>query len=258
MRSLLLFAVIIASSLGKIYAQATDAPLLNEQGEKLIAAKKEEAAFEKFKSALKSDPFNYVAAWNASFLCSKIGNRQEDLNKKKEYFVMAKQYAVKALKINPNDAESNFVMSVALGRMALISGTKDKVAASRDIKKYADLALKFNPNHAGAWHVLGKWNYKMANLNFAEVAVANTLFGGIPPGATEEEAIRCYNKAIALDPTYILYQLDMAEAYNSKGMKEKAMDTLKKAIVLPARTEDDPQYIQKGKELLAAVEKEKQ
>ncbi len=257
MRNLFYIVVIAFLSFGKIYAQATDAPLLNEQGEKLIAAKKEEAALEKFKAALKSDPFNYVAAWNASFLCSKIGNRQNDINKKKEYFVTAKQYAVKALKINPNDAESNFVMAVAMGRMALISGTKDKIAASRDIKKYADLALKFNPNHAGAWHVLGKWNYKMANLNFAEVAVANTLFGGIPPGATEDEAIRCYNKAITLDPTYILYQLDLAEVYNSKGMKDKAIETLKKAIALPPRTEDDPQYIQKGKELLATVESEK-
>lgn len=257
MRILFFVAAIIVFAIGEVDAQATDAPLLNEQGEKLIAAKKEEAALEKFKAALKSDPFNYVAAWNASYLCSKIGNRQTDINKKKEYFVTAKQYAVKALKINPNDAESNFVMAVAMGRMALISGTKDKIAASRDIKKYADLALKFNPNHAGAWHVLGKWNYKMANLNFAEIAVANTLFGGIPPGATEDEAIRCYNKAIALDPTYILYQLNLAEVYNSKGMKDQAMEILKKAMALPPRTEDDPLYIQKGKELLSSIESKK-
>lgn len=58
MRSLFFTMVIIVFAFAEIYGQATDAPLLNEQGEKLIAAKKEEAALEKFKAALKSDPFN--------------------------------------------------------------------------------------------------------------------------------------------------------------------------------------------------------
>ena len=57
------------------FSQASDAPQLVKQGIDLIAAKNEEAALEKFKDALKSDPNNYEAAWNASFLCSRIGNR---------------------------------------------------------------------------------------------------------------------------------------------------------------------------------------
>lgn len=257
MRKLFFIVGLLLFSFGKNFGQATDAPILVKQGMDLIAAKNEEAALEKFKAALKSDPNNYEAACKASLLCSKIGNRQTDINKKKEYFVLAKQYAVKSLKIKPDDAESNYVMAVAMGRIALIAGTKDKVAASRDIKKYVDMALKYNPEHAGAWHVLGKWNYEMSNLNIAEIAVAKTLFGGVPPGATKDEAIRCYKKAIELDPTYILYRLDLAAAYNSIAMKEEAINTLKKAVELPPRTEDDPRYIKKGKEMLLEIESKK-
>ncbi len=236
-----------------LIAQSSDAPLLVKQGKDFLSQMKEEEALEKFKAALKSDPNNYEAAWNASIMCSRIGNRQTDDTKKKEYFVIAKQYAVKALKLNPNDAESNYSMAVAMGRMALISGAKDKVAASRDIKNYADLAVKLNPNHAGAWHVLGKWNFEVANLNFAERAVANSLFGGIPDGDINK-SIDCYNKAINLDQNDILFYLDLANAYHNIESDAKAIDTLKKGIALKPRVKDDSNYLLQCKKLLEELQ----
>lgn len=236
-----------------LIAQSSDAPLLVKQGKDFLSQMKEEDALEKFKAALKSDPNNYEAAWNASIMCSRIGNRQTDDTKKKEYFVIAKQYAVKALKLNPNDAESNYSMAVAMGRMALISGAKDKVAASRDIKNYADLAIKFNPDHAGAWHVLGKWNYEVANLNFAERAVANSLFGGIPDGDINK-SIDCYNKAINLDQNDILFYLDLANAYHNIESDAKAIDTLKKGLALKPRVKDDSNYLIQCKKLLEELQ----
>ena len=236
-----------------LIAQSSDAPLLVKQGKDFLSQMKEEEALEKFKAALKSDPNNYEAAWNASIMCSRIGNRQPDDTKKKEYFVIAKQYAVKALKLNPNDAESNYSMAVAMGRMALISGAKDKVAASRDIKNYADLAVKLNPNHAGAWHVLGKWNFEVANLNFAERAVANSLFGGIPDGDINK-SIDCYNKAINLDQNDILFYLDLANAYHNIESDAKAIDTLKKGIALKPRVKDDSNYLLQCKKLLEELQ----
>ncbi len=237
-----------------LIAQSSDAPLLVKQGKDLLAQTKEEDALEKFKGALKSDPNNYEAAWHASLMCSRIGNRQADENKKKEYFVVAKQYAVKSLKLNPADAESNFVMAVAMGRMALISGSKDKVAASRDIKNYADLAIKYNPNHAGAWHVLGKWNYEVANLNFAERAVANSLFGGLPEGADVKTAIDCYNKAISLDSENVLFYLDLAKAYQNIELDPKANETLKKALTLKPKVKDDNNYLLQCKKMLDDIQ----
>lgn len=239
-----------------LIAQSSDAPLLVKQGKDLLTQMKEEDALEKFKAAIKSDPLNYEAAWNASLMCSRIGNRQADETKKKEYFVIAKQYAVKSLKLNPTDAESNFAMAVAMGRMALISGAKDKVAASRDIKNYADLAIKYNPNHAGAWHVLGKWNYEVANLNFAERAIANSLFGGIPDGDINK-SIDCYNKAINLDPNDILYYLDLATAYHNIESDSKAIETLKKALALKPRFEDDANYLVQCKKLMDEIQTQK-
>ena len=119
---------------------------------------------------------------------------------------------------------------------------------------YADLAIKYNPNHAGAWHVLGKWNYEVSNLNFAEKAAANTLFGGIPEGASVANAIDCYKKAIQLRPDYILYYLDLAIAYDNLQDDVNAIATLKAAVMLKLITEDDPTYMQQCKDMLMKLQ----
>ena len=207
----------------------------------------------KYLAALKIEPNNYVAVCQVSFLYSRIGNRQSDEAKQKEDFVNAKMYAAKALKLNANDAESNYVMAVAMGRMALISGTNDKVAASRDIKKYAVAALGYNPNHAGANYVLGRWHHEVTNLNFFERAAANVLFGGIPE-ASEEDALKYLSKAVSLRPDFILYYYDLAVTQNALGKKSEAIASLKKAISLKAQTEDDPANLTKCKSLLAELQ----
>lgn len=202
--------------------------------------------------ALEKDPNNYGALWRASLLKSRIGNRiVDDPTEQSNYYRSAKDLAGRAIKANPNDAEGYFVMSVAMGRIALISGSKEKVAASADIKKNADEALRLNNRHAGAWHILGRWNYGVANLNFAEKAAANVLFGGVPKGASNENAVNCYNNALANRPNYILYMYDLAEAHYTMGEKAKAKEVLNKAIALPAVTPDDPTTQAKCRALLA-------
>ncbi len=110
--------------------------------------------------------------------------------------------------------------------MALNSSTKEKVAASRSIKKYAELALKYDPKNAGAWHVLGRWNYGVATLNLAERTAAKALFGGLPEGSLDR-AIACYKKSMRYDPDYLLNYLELGKAYKEKGDYTSAKKVLK-------------------------------
>ena len=240
---------------GLCFAQTDQVPELIAEAKSLDASAHEEEALQKFLHILQLDPDNYEATWNISLLYSKIGNRFTNIEKEREqYFNYAKQYAERALRLNPNDAESNYVMAAAMGRMALVSGPKEKVAASRDIRKYAELAIQFNPNHAGAWYILGKWNYEVANLNWAEKTAANVLFGGIPEG-TLDEAIKDYVKAIKLDPDYILYYRDLALALDQEKFYDEEIRVLNKGLALKPKTEDDPAYVAQCKQLLDAVKK---
>jgi len=237
-----------------LQAQTLNTDSLLKVASALEEGAQEEASLTDYLAVLKASPLNYEANWHTSFLYSKIGNRQTNPDTKKQDFVTAKLYAVKALKLNPSDAEANYVMAVAMGRMALLLGGQDKVDAANDIKRYVDLALKSNPNHAGAWHVLGKWHYEIATLSWVEKQAANMFLGGIDGTGSLAESVNCYKKAIALSPAYILYYLDLAITYVQQGDKPNAISTLQKALSLPVKTEDDPMYLKQCQLLLNNIQ----
>ncbi|MDZ7680570.1 MAG: hypothetical protein U5J63_02385 [Fodinibius sp.] len=162
-----------------VLTMAQQAPLA-ERADSLYDAFAEEQALDRYKQLLEAKPNNYRALWRTSFLYSRVGNRLDDKDDQRKYFNQAIDYAEQALQVDSTDSQSNFVMAVAMGRKAIISGARERVAASRAIKKYADRAIQYDSTNAGAWHVLGRWNLKVANLSWIERAAANTLFGVSP------------------------------------------------------------------------------
>lgn len=244
-----IFLLLLTCIPSMIFAQMPAVVMLLQEGKKLDESAHEAAALQKYLEALNLDPANYVATWNCSFLYSRIGNRENVDATRNKYFNLAKKYATKALVIDSSDVASNYVMAVALGRMALISPAKEKVAASRSIKHYAERALYYDPNHAGAYYVLGKWNYEVANLNFAERSAAKLLFGGIPNGSLDN-AIKNFAQSIKLDPGYLIAYPDLAKSLEEKGYREEAKKILTAALTLPPKTEDDPAYLQQCRQML--------
>lgn len=221
-----------------LFVKAQSVTDMMEEARQLEKQMKESDAFEKDKEILKIQPNDLDALNQASQLCSRIGNRQKSKDDKVNYFNQAKSYAQKALAVNPNSADANLSMAIAMGRIALISGAKDKVAASKDIKKYAELAIKFNPQLGQAYHVLGKWNYEVANLNVFERGAAKMLFGGLPDGSLQN-AVTNYEKCMQLDPGFLLNYYELARAYKANDQQDKAIDVLKKALTLRSITQDD-------------------
>lgn len=221
-----------------------------KKAQKLTYQWKEEEALQVYKKILIKDELNYEALTKASFLLSRCGNRKSSKEEKIKYFAMAKRFAEYALKQKPNASEPNYLMALALGRYAQNKSAKQRVAMSKEIRKYAEKAIQINPKHAGAWFLLGKWHFKVANLNFAERAAANLLFGGAPKGASNSEAIKCMKKAIELRPKYTLYYYDLAVVYEDIGEDDNARKYLKKAIELPNGQIDDYSIKKKCKALL--------
>jgi tetratricopeptide (TPR) repeat protein len=225
---------------------------LLKEAKALSAQYKEPEALAKFKQVLAFDANNYEALWNCSILSSKIGKREADKEKQKEMYLLAKSYAERALKVNENDVSSNYVMAVAMGRMALIAETKEKVAAVRDIKKYAEKAVSLNPNHAAANHVLASWHLGVNELNWMERQVADKFYGGLPDYSIDK-AVQYCQKAVELDNTYILYQYDLGRIYLSKGDKAKAKECFTKVGNMKVITLDDPRYQDEAKKALASL-----
>ncbi len=249
MKKIFLFLFTVLFS-GYVYSQKTTELLA--QAKQQEQARNEMGALDKYKQVLLIDRNNVEALCGASFMCSRCGNREATKEKKIAMFNTAKTFAMQAIKLNPNSSFANYVMAVAMGRMALISGSKDKVAASRDIKKYADKAAQLDPKFAGNWHVIGKYNYAMSNLNFAEKAAANLLFGGLPSGDINT-AIANFEKCRAIDPLYIANLYDLAVAYKENKNVAKAKEILNIAINAPLRIQDDEEHKNNCRKLLKTL-----
>lgn len=231
------------------YSVAQDVSTLSREAEKLESSFHEYDALQKYKEVLRHQPTNLNALCRASDLCSRIGHREESKAKRADYYKAARTYAEVALKVNPQSAEANFVMAVAMGRMAMISSGKEKVQYVNEIRRYAETTLKYDPNSFKAYHVLGKWNYEVSNLSPVERALAKLLFGGMPK-ASLQDAIRYYEKSKSLESSFALNYLELAKAYHRNHQDDKAKELLKKLETLPNKIEDDARIKQEGKELL--------
>src|SRR5215213_6056635 len=119
-------------------AVSQDAATLIREGDRLERAFREADALQKYREVLRVQPGNLTALCRASDLCSRIGHRQSNKDVQANYYHAAKAYAEAALKANPQSAEANFVMSVAMGRMAMLSSGKEKIQYVNEIKRYAE------------------------------------------------------------------------------------------------------------------------
>jgi tetratricopeptide (TPR) repeat protein len=246
----MMFALLFICSVSVVQAQ--DVAYLVSQGKDLEKQMKDQEALLKYLEALKLAPNDVPALCAAADMYCILGNRQNDKKKKVEYYTAARTYAGNALKQSPSNADANYSMAVAMGRMALISSGKEKVQNVREIKKYCDAALATNPNHIRATHVLGKWHYEVSTLNFAEKAALKVIYGGLPP-ASLPDAIKYFEKTRSLDASFVLNYLELAKAYKENGQSDKAIDVLTRLQKLPPKTADDPSYKAEGKKMLDSL-----
>jgi len=228
--------------------RAQDIASLQKEAERLEPTS-EEKAFLKYQEILKIQPANINALCKSSELCSSIGRRQTNKEQKLDYFKAAQKFASQALHINPNSSDANFVMSVAMGRMALVLGGKEKIAAVDEIKKYAEISIKCDPNNYKPYHVLGRWHYEVSDLSGFERAFARLFYGGVPP-ASLKEAIYNYEKCRSLVPDLKVNYLELAKCYHRNNEKQKAIEMLNKAIRMPDKMQDDAKVKEDARELL--------
>ncbi len=230
------------------YAQDINA--LIKEGNRLEAVPDEKASFRKFKEVLKLNATNMYALNKCSELCSRIGQR-ETVNTKlrSEYYAAAKIYAETALKVDPKNSEANCVMAIALGRSSMAKSGRDKIENAKEVKKYVDAAIAGDAGNFKAWHVLGRWQYEISNLNSLERGLVKLFYGGLPP-ATLKQSIASFEKARALRPEFLLNYFEMAKAYKDNDNKTKAFAYLQLMITLPNQTEDDPTIKNKGRALI--------
>jgi tetratricopeptide (TPR) repeat protein len=224
------------------------------KGDSLYNLLDNNGALEYYLAALQLDSMNYEANWKASRAYTDVGETIEDEDERATLYLKGSQLARRAVKIDSTGAKAHLYLSIALGRVALDAGAKERIKLSKEIKKEVDLAIKYDPNDDIAYHVLGRWNRKLSNLSWIESGFADIFLGGVPEDASDENAVAAFKKAIKLKPNHINHHLELGITYEMMGMDEEAKKEFQTCLDLPNTDSSDPKYKTQAQEYLEDLE----
>ncbi len=163
---------------------------------------------------------------------------------------IALDYAQRAAALAPNDSEAQLSIAISYGKMLPLMGTKDQTEASRHIKRTADKAIKLDARNDLAWHVLGRWHRVLSDVNTLKRGLASLIYGKLPQ-TTTEEAVKCFEKAIEINPNRLMHYVELGRAYAQMGRTADARRFIEKGLAMPNVEKDDPETKRRGRETLA-------
>ncbi len=210
------------------------------QGDESYAQYNNAQALEAYLKAAQAEPGNYEALWKTARAYYDVADVMKPAGSKaadeqRSVYGQSMSHARKAIAADPNGTWGHFFLSAAWGRFVLTQGKKEQVNASKQIKAEIDKAIAADPNNDLAYHALGLWNRRMAEIGGAQRFFGGILFGGIPKGSFEE-AEKSLLKAIELKPEYTNHHLELGRTYLAMKKPDLAKPELEKVLELPVTT----------------------
>lgn len=214
-------------------------------------------ALSHLRAALALDSLNYEANWRAARELADIGKMMPDAQRARRdtVYAEARSLAERAVRVNANGADGHYMVAVAVGRVALTKGARERVRYSRVVRDEALRATELNPRHDGALHVLGRWNAEIMRLPGVTKFFAKTFLGAsIFNQASWDNAVRYFTEAIAANQNNIYHHLDLADALIDADRAAEARPHLEQiATMEPACDPQDPEYKRRAAATLTRI-----
>lgn len=230
-------------------ARAGDAGALIAKGDQFDKQLQAQEALEEYLPANKLEPNNIYLLVR---IARQYRHLMSDTSSKKEKLRLggiSLEFAERAATLAPDNAEAQLSPAISYGKMVPHMGSRDQVNASPRIKAAVDRALQLDPASDTAWHVLGRWNRVLANINVLKRVLAKALYGDLPV-TTNEAAEKCLLKAIALNPNRLMHYIELGRIYAQMGRKEEARKYIQKGLAMPNKEKDDPEMKEIGRQTL--------
>ena len=161
-------------------------------------------------------------------------------------------YARRAVALAPKDSEAHLSIAICHAKALELYSSKEKMDALRQVKTSTDKALALNSNNDLAWYILGRWHEKIAELGTVKRKVAEFAYGSLPK-ATNEDAVKCFRKAISINPNRSPYNIDLGIVYAAMGKPSDARKHIEMGLAQPNKGKDDPEAKKRGRDLLLTL-----
>jgi tetratricopeptide (TPR) repeat protein len=250
----LLFAPLFCACalLGPVTALAGPADQLIQQGDIHDLKLESKAALEQYLPAEKLEPTNVGLLLR---IARQYRHEMADagpVEEKSRLAHLALNYAQRAVALDPKDGEAHLSVAICHGKAMGHLANKEKMNALRHIKVSVDRAIALNPNQDLAWYVLGCWNQRVTELGGFKRTMAQIAYGGLPE-ADDTTAVKCFQKAIALNPDRLIHYIELGRTYAQMGNATEAKKFIRKGLSMTNTGKDDAESKLKGKQTLAAL-----
>ena len=162
-------------------------------------------------------------------------------------------YARRAVTLAPNDPEAQLAVAISYGKLQPFESIREKLEAARIIKDAADRVIRLDPSSDLGWHVLGRWHMAFADVSPAKRALAQMTYGKLPE-STYEDAAKCFEKAIEINPNRLMHYIELGRAYAHMGRTNDARRLISQGLAMRETEKDDPETKRQGKEVLASLQ----
>jgi tetratricopeptide (TPR) repeat protein len=125
---------------------------------------------------------------------------------------------------------------------------------SKEIKIEVEKAIELDHTNDGAYHALGRWHRRMAEIGGVSRFFGGILYGSIPKGSFEESE-KNLKKAVELKPDYINHRLELGRTYMAMDKYQPAAQEFQKCLDLPPTTSKDGGYKEEAKKELTRAQK---
>lgn len=227
----------------------TNVETLVAKGDQFDKALKPQKALDYYLPANRLEPDNVDLLLRIARQYRHLMSQTSSKNEKLQLGETSLQFAQRAAQLAPNNAEAQLSPAISYGKMLPYMSSKDQVAASPKIKASVDRTLQLDSRNDTAWHILGRWNRVLANVNLLKRVLANAVYGDLPK-TTNEEAERCLRQAIAIDPDRLIHYIELGRIYAEMGRKEEARKYILKGLAMPNQEMDDAEMKEIGRETL--------
>jgi tetratricopeptide (TPR) repeat protein len=161
----------------------------------------------------------------------------------------ALDYARRAVALAPENPETQLALAISYGKVQPMLETKQRIATSRLIKSATDKVIALDPNNDLAWQVLGRWYRALAEVGPVKRAWVQVAYGDLPH-AKYEDAVCCFEKAIALNPNRLMHCIELGRTYAQMGRDADARKLITRGLAMPETEKDDPETKKLGRQIL--------
>ncbi len=179
------------------------------------------------------------------------GDWQEERLKQ---YLIAEEYARKAVKADPNSTWGHFYVAVSLGKMASLSPVSRQVDLAEEIRQAVEKAIALDPQNGYAYHVYGVWHRRMAEIGQMSRALASVILWRSIPQGSLDKSVEYLRRAVSINPTVISSRLELGRTYLAMGKYTLARNLLKSTQSLPVQFSDDPLHKKDAQQLLNEIQ----